>query len=755
MALEPRHLKDVLARQPRALGVRELIRVAGLHPGQQTELKRVLRELVRTGELQKEGKRFVVPRAPPERPPDGGRRRGRGEAARGVEGKRIDGVLHVHPSGFGFVHPLSGEGENIYLPAREASRALDNDRVRVVLAGRGRGGKVEGRLLEVLERRREQVVGTYLRQGRRAHVMPSDSSLPGPIRVPPTQLARHGDLVKVRLGVGAGLLAGEEGELFGEVSGSLGRPGEPSAEVLSITFAQGFSDEFPARVMDQADGIPLAVSEREARAEGRRDLRGLSLVTIDGEDARDFDDAVWAERRPGGSFRLVVAIADVSHYVQEGAPLDREALARGTSVYLPGRVLPMLPERLSAGICSLLPGEDRLCMVADLEVDRTGRTRSAQIYPGVMKSAARCTYTEVQALLDGQAVPRLEALGPQLEVLRDVARVLHRMRRRRGAIDFDLPETRVVLDEAGRPSRMERRERKDAHRLVEECMLAANEAVARFFREQELPSVYRYHAPPDAKKLLAFATLAQAHGFLLGASGARLSSRELSDFVEKLAGHPERRALNQLLLRAMMQALYSAESVGHFGLAAKHYLHFTSPIRRYPDLVVHRLLKAHWRRKGKARPPPELERETGRLEQVAARSSERERAAIAIEREVVAYYSALLMKDRVGEDFPSTVSAVTDFGFFAELDEEYVEGLVKAEALGRGFRLDPSLHALVYPSGRKVRVGQRVQVRVASVNLERRQIDLDVVAFEDESPRAPPSESGPRRRGGSRVKRRK
>ncbi|WP_245814994.1 ribonuclease R [Cystobacter ferrugineus] len=664
-----------------------------------------------------EGRSFreerFVPRDRGERGGDGGR-----------ETLSVEGVLHVHRDGYGFVHPSSGQGDNIFLPPQEAARALDND--RVLVEAWGRPGRMEGRLVRVVGRLRQLVVGTYETRGRHsAQVLPSDKNLQmqGPIRVPPTQMARDGDLVKVRLGVGAGLLDPGEG-LYGEVAGSLGKPGDPSAEVLSIAYSQGFSDEFPSEVMDEADRIHTVVSEEEARGEDRRDLRSLPLVTIDGEDARDFDDAVYAEDRSEG-WRLVVAIADVTHYVREGTALNAEALRRATSVYLPDRVLPMLPERLSNGICSLRPDEDRLCMVADMVIDRKGLLVSSELYPAVMRSHARCTYNEVQDVLDGKDVPHRNAFKPHFERLQALARTLTQMRKERGAIDFNLSEHKVVMGEDGLPSRMEKRERKDSHRLIEECMLAANEAVAKFFADQELPSVYRYHGEPDEEKLAIFAQMAQAYGFNLNAED--ITPKALNTFMTQLQGHPEERALNQLLLRSMMQAVYTSGDRGHYGLAAEYYLHFTSPIRRYPDLLVHRLLKAHWNRKGQKRLEAHLEREERALEDMAAQSSDRERAAMQAEREVVSYYAALMVKDRVGEEFAATVAGIAEFGFFVELDELHIEGLVRADTLGFGARFDKALLALMLPGGFRVRVGQKARVRLTSVNLTLRRIDFEAL----------------------------
>jgi ribonuclease R len=705
------------------LGVVELLRLTGGHRGQATELKRTLGELLRQRQVTHQGKRYAVAaRRAPSGPPGGARRPS--------SGAKLEGTLSVHRDGFGFVDV--GTETDVFVPPHEARRALDGDRVRVQLVTAR--GRPEGHIVEVLSRQRQKLVGTYVDRGMaEAVVRPLDPSLPGPVRVPRTQLARDGDVVTVRLGVGTELLGGG---LVGEVTGSLGRPGHPSQEVLNVVYAQGFSEAFPAQVMDEADRVPLEVLDSERT--GRRDLRALSLVTIDGADARDFDDAVHAEDLPNGGTRLWVAIADVSHYVRPGSALDVEALHRGTSVYLPDRVLPMLPERLSNGICSLRPEEDRLCLVAEMTFDARARRTSTELYPAVMRSAARCTYDEVQAVLDGGSVPNRDRFRPLFQRLQGLGRKLRQVREERGAIDFDLPETRPELDEQGLPVRMVRRERKESHRIVEDCMLAANEAVAAYFQEQGLPSVYRFHGEPDPDKLAIFAELARAHGFTVPGKGEP-TSRELNLFMSGLVGHPGQRALNQLLLRSMMQAVYSPDQVGHYGLGAEEYLHFTSPIRRYPDLLVHRLLRSHWERKGHRRSARDVQAELEALRAMAQHSSNRERAAMKAEREVNALYAALLMEDRVGEEFAATVSSLTDFGFFVELDTEYVEGLVPAADLGPGHRLE--VGALVWPSGRRVQVGQALTVRLASVNVARRQLEFDVIAFAGERPG--------RRRGGA------
>jgi ribonuclease R len=425
-------------------------------------------------------------------------------------------------------------------------------------------------------------------------------------------------------------------------------------------------------------------------------------------------------RKGKPEWRLVVAIADVSHYVRPGTALDAEASRRATSVYFPMQVLPMLPERLSNGICSLNPEVDRLCMVADMVIDGRGETRAAEIYDGVMRSAARCTYTEVAKVLDGEVLPARERFRPIFEQMAELQEVLGAMRRRRGSIDFDLAESRIVLDPDGKVVGIEKRPRNRAHRIVEEFMLAANEAVARFFGTRKLPTIYRVHGVPDEEKLGNFLALAATHGFDVPEIPA--DPRALNALLEKLKGHPQQRALNQLLLRAMMQAIYSDENIGHYGLAAEHYLHFTSPIRRYPDLIVHRLLKEEWaKRKGEG----ERKTDPKALAEMAAISSDRERASMLAEREIAAYYAALFMQDKVGERFQGIVAAVAEPGLFVELRPYAVEGLVKVEDLPGDFELDPVQHALVdRRTHRAYRVGDEIEVDLAAASPQRRQIDL-------------------------------
>ncbi|HYD39550.1 MAG TPA: ribonuclease R [Anaeromyxobacter sp.] len=736
-----------LRRAPgRPISVQEIMSRAHIHPGERTAVKRALRDLAREGILLRDAKRFRLPGAPgasqggpgradgaPERQ---GPRLGARPLLRGGKKGEVLGTLKKHRDGFGFVARLDRKGDDVFLPPDEAARALDGDLVRVEIVP-ARGGRTAGRLVEVVERRRRLLIGTYHARGRASFVVPADAELSEQVPVPETDRARDGEVVKVALDPGSA-------RLVGEVVEAIGRPGEPRVEVLRVAYARGFGDVFPDEVRAEAEATPDHVTADD-RA-GRRDLTHLPLVTIDGEDARDFDDAVYVERLPPGkgkgAFRLVVAIADVAHYVRTGRPLDVEAARRGTSVYFPAQVLPMLPERLSNGICSLNPEVDRLCMVADLTLDAHGHTTATEVYEGVMRSAARCTYTEVARVLAGERVPGREAFRPMFELMGQLQQKLTAMRRARGALDFDLPEAKIVLDAEGRITNIEKRPRNQAHRVVEEFMLAANEAVARWFGARELPTIYRVHGLPDEEKLAAFLELAAQHGF--GVPELPPDPRELNALLGQLQGHAQQRALNQLLLRAMMQAVYAPENIGHYGLAAEHYLHFTSPIRRYPDLVVHRLLKEEWAaRQGRTvkRTPAQA------LEEIAALSSERERAAMEAEREIAGYYAALLMNDRIGEAFDGVVSAVTEFGFFVELRPMFVEGLVRAEDLGGAFELDPVRHALVdVAGGAAFRVGDDVRVEVANASPARRQVTLRLLSAAGQAAGDAAGAPAPRRR---------
>jgi len=734
MSIDPEHLLSALRRaRGKGLSLKQLSGQLRLGQSQRHPLRRALADLMKHGRASYDG--HVYREVEGHDRADGDRRTASGETPRPqsrrapaamIEGARmhrdkgpaqgarkpgaeVTGVIHLKAEGYGFVSPLLGDGgreDDLFVPPQFTRGALDGDVVRA-RAIRGRDGRLAGEVLEVVERRRQLALGIYQAKGKAQWVIPHDRNLTGNIAVPRHPRARDGDMV--------------QGALQGEIISVLGDRGDPRFEILAAAYAEGFSDEFDPATLIAAQSVPDHVHPDEIS--GRRDLRHLPLVTIDGEDARDFDDAVHVSRTPGG-YRLVVAIADVAHYVRPGGPLDREALRRATSVYFPGTVLPMLPERLSNGICSLNPDVDRLCTVCDLALDKSGTPLQADIYEAVMRSHARLTYTRVAEALAGDADPQLRPLLDDLKAAHELSKKLTRRRQLRGSIDFDLPEAKIVLDEQGRVAEIARRPRNDAHRLVEEFMLAANEAVARFFQVRGLPTVYRIHDQPDREKLDAFAALARSHGFDLPA-GEELTPRVLNDFLKAVEGKPAQKALNSLLLRAMMQAQYSPDNIGHYGLAAPTYLHFTSPIRRYPDLMVHRLLKEHWVRGGRPLRDPEREEQEAYLAGVSAQCSDRERAAMKAERDVDNFYSALYMQDKVGEKFKAVVSGVADFGLFCELEEVFVEGLVPAESLGAGVELDKEMQRLIVgSSGRSYSIGDEIVVEVIAVDPARRRITL-------------------------------
>jgi len=745
-------LKVVGSARGKALTVDEVMTRAGIDEGARVLARRLLRELTRDGALQADGKRFrsvdsetptqlaskpaaskkahskqapahVPPReaAGPVRMDPSESNEGDAPRASRRDPSLFRGTFRRHREGYGFVTPLEG-GEGLFVPFRVAEEALDGDLVEARM-GPGRDERPVAVSLQVVERRRQLAVGLYCHDRARneAWVEPRDPSLP-PIRVSPTRLVAEGDVVRVRV---EGL---RRGEAHGTVDGRLGRPGDADAEVLSVAYGEGFDDRFPPPVLAAAEAIPEQVRDEDVA--GRRDLTAMPLVTIDGEDARDFDDAVYVEPTAEGH-RLVVAIADVTAYVTPGGALDDEARRRATSVYFPGHVLPMLPERLSNGICSLNPGVRRLCMVADMRLGARAELLGCELYPAVMLSQARCTYTQVAALLAGDPSAAELPWPPHIvAMLREAAVLAGRLnaaRSDRGAIDFDVPEPYVRLGEGHSVLAIERRPRNEAHRLIEAFMLAANEAVAGSFESWGLPTIFRIHGAPREEKLEAFVNLAAAYGYEIGLDAkGRVGAAALNDFLARVEGRPEQKALNHLLLRAMMQAAYSAGNIGHFGLAAGSYLHFTSPIRRYPDLIVHRLLKEHWLRGGTIPREQVLDRQQEGLEVTAQHCSERERAATAAEREVDAYYAAVLMQARVGERFEGTISGVTEAGLFVALDSPAVDGMIAAESIGAAAQLDTALHRLVFGRGGGLSfgVGERVEVEVVSADPLRRRIAL-------------------------------
>jgi ribonuclease R len=635
----------------------------------------------------------------------------------------VAGRIEGHPDGYGFFEPdpdKAERGESMYIGPREMRKVLHGDRVMARPAGEDRRGRTEGVIVEVIERAHRELVGRLQREGDVLMVTPSDRRISHHVLVSPRDAggAEPGQVVVVQLVSQPAVDADREqyAPPIGRVSEIVGHVTDPGIEIEIALRKHELPFEFSPEAKAEATRLPTHL--RKGDAEGREDLRGVDLVTIDGETAKDFDDAVYCER-DGKGWRLVVAIADVSHYVQDGEALDRDARERGNSVYFPRRVIPMLPERLSNGLCSLNPEVDRLCVACDMSIAPNGDIRKYRFFPSVMRSRARLTYTQVAAALANPGGAEGAALGPLLErlkVLDELFRVLLRARTRRGAIDFDSIETRFVFDRHERLERIERVERNDAHRLIEECMLAANVCASEYLHKNEHPALYRVHEGPKPEKLIALREFLKGFGLQLG-GGDKPRAPDYAKLTEQVKGRPDAPLLQMVLLRSLRQAVYSPENVGHFGLAYEAYTHFTSPIRRYPDLLVHRSIKAVLERKPY---------KAGDWAALGRHCSETERRADEATREVESWLKCYYMKDRVNEEFMGSITAATSFGIFVALDDLYVEGLVHISELGKDyFRFDATRHELVGDrGGKRYRLADRIRVRVVRVDLDTSRMDF-------------------------------
>ncbi len=633
----------------------------------------------------------------------------------------IRGRVVGHPQGFGFLIPDAG-GDDLYLPAAEMRKVLHGDRVLARVVGEDRRGRLEGAVVEVLERAVKQVVGRYYHESGVGFVVPDNKRITQDILIPEDQRygARHGQIVVAEILE----YPTAHRQPIGRIIEILGEHMAPGMEIDIAIRSYGLPQDWSPLVEAEIEKLTPTVPE-EAKA-GRRDLRDLPLVTIDGEDARDFDDAVYAERR-GEGWRLFVAIADVSAYVAPGSALDAEARERGNSVYFPERVIPMLPEVLSNGLCSLNPEVDRLCMVCEMDIDRTGALKRHRFYEAVMRSHARLTYTEVAAMLvdkDKGLRRKYQALVPHLETLHRLYRVLHGNRRRRGAIEFESQETRIIFGPERKIESIVPVQRNDAHRLIEECMLMANVAAARFLGRRKVPTLYRNHEAPSADKLAGLREFLGELGLRLG-GGDEPTPRDFARLLEQVAKRPDAHLIQTVVLRSMSQAVYYPDNLGHFGLAFDAYVHFTSPIRRYPDLVVHRGIK-HALAGGA---PEDFLYTHEELQALGDHCSMTERRADEATWDVIGWLKCEYMQDKVGEEFDGIITGVTSFGVFVELDGIYVEGLVHVTSLKNDYyHFDAAHHRLRGERTRRVyRLGDRIRVRVARVDLDERRIDFEPV----------------------------
>jgi ribonuclease R len=632
------------------------------------------------------------------------------------------GTVTGHRDGFGFLVP-DEDGDDLFLPYREMRMLFHGDRAAARVTGRDERGRPEGAIVDVLERRTRQVAGRFTLEGGVGFVTPDNRRISQRVVVPREAAgpARHGDLAVVEITEQPSRTRDPVGRVL-RVLPEAG--GADSAIDLAIA-SHGLSHAFPAEAITEARRFGDAVG-RDAAA-GREDLRALPLVTIDGEDARDFDDAVWAEPNAAG-FRLVVAIADVSHYVRPGTALDAEARERATSVYFPSRVLPMLPEELSNHLCSLVPDVDRLCMACDMQVTRAGTVSKSRFYPAVMRSHARFTYTRVARHLEGrEPLGRGDEanLATVIDSLHQAYRALRKEREKRGALDFEAPEVKVLVDAAGNPVEIKAYPRNDAHRLIEECMIAANVQAAGFLKKRRLPALFRIHGKPDEERIEDLKRFLSLRGVHLEIGGD-LKPARLQKVLAGIAGRPDAAVLENAIIRSLPQALYQPLNIGHFGLALAEYAHFTSPIRRYPDLLVHRGIR-HALAGGTAAGFVHSARE---MESLGTECSLRERRADEAARSVVAWLKCEFMRPRVGEEFDAVVTGVAEFGLFVQLAGVQVDGLVHVTALPPDyFHFHERDRTLVGERTRlRFSIGDELRVRLVRVDSSERKIDFEHVA---------------------------
>ncbi|MFQ5537894.1 MAG: ribonuclease R [Gemmatimonadota bacterium] len=694
--LEERILEALAGSRRGPLKPKDLARTLRIPEEEYRRFKRALSGMVRAGKVYRvKGNRYALPRSM----------------------DLIVGTLSITRSGDGFLRPEDG-GSDVFIPVAQLASAMDGDRVVVRIEHRPRDRSPVGRVIRILERAHGTVVGT-LHQGRRhAYVVPLDRRVSRDLIIPPGDEgdAEDGDVVVARF-----ISYGEGGRSpLGEVERVLGKLSDPGVDILAVAYSYGLVLDFPAKVLKAAE--KAAKEGLDEVGEQRADRRDLLVFTIDPADAKDHDDALSVEVREGGRWEVGVHIADVSHYVPEGGAVDREARSRGTSVYLADRTIPMLPERLSGDVCSLRQDADRLAVSIFLELDAKGAVHRRRVQRTLIRSRSRLAYEEVQAVLDGEASVG-EDVDRALRSLDDLARAVRARRMARGALDLDLPEARVILDEDGWPLDIQKIERLEAHRLVEDFMILANEAIAQESAARGLPVLYRVHERPAREKAEELAEFLSRLGHRIPRKKT-LRPRDVQRLLEAVRGRPEEDLVTGVVLRAMKRARYDPENLGHFGLASRAYLHFTSPIRRYPDLVVHREVV---RSLVHGEPPREVD--PAEMKHLAEHLSEREQSADEAERDSVAMKKVEFMERHLGDTFDGRITGVTAFGFFVTLDAYFVDGLVHVNSLEDDFyHFREEDFALVGNRGRRrFRLGDRVRVQVGRVNKEDRQIDFLLV----------------------------
>ena len=650
--------------------------------------------------------------------------KGKYQKSRGVF---LTGVFTAHPKGFGFVS-VDGMEEDVFIPEDQVHGAMHQDTVQITVKPGQSGKRREGAVNRIVKRGTDRIVGLYQESRNFGFVIPDNERYTRDIFVPKEDSggAVNGHKVVVELvsyGTDRKSPEGKVVEILGHIS-------DPGTDILSIVKGYDLPVEFPEKVMRQAERVPDRISE--ADMQGRTDLRDVQMVTIDGEDAKDLDDAVSLEMN-GGQYILGVHIADVANYVQEGSALDREAFERGTSVYLVDRVIPMLPRRLSNGICSLNEGQDRLALSCIMTIDQKGKVLDHVIAETVIRVDRRMTYTSVKKILeeqDAEESARYEELVPMFQRMQELAGLLRARRRARGSIDFDFPETKVILDEKGEPVEIRPYDRNTATKIIEDFMLIANETVAEDYFWQELPFVYRTHENPDPDRMKKLSTFINNFGYSIRFREDEVHPKELQKLLERLEGTPEETLISRLTLRSMKQAKYTTECTGHFGLAARYYCHFTSPIRRYPDLQIHRIIKDSLRGRMNQE---KIEHYRKILDEVAKQSSERERRADEAERETIRLKKAEYMSRHLWEEYEGVISGVTGWGLYVELPNT-VEGLVHVASLqGDYFEYNENAYEMVgQRTGKTYRLGQTVRVQVVKADRMTRTVDFELAEQQEE-----------------------
>ncbi len=696
-----RGIFEALNRFNKPLRAREIAKYLKIPPEEREALRAKLKELAKSGKLVKlRGSKYALP-----------------EKLGLVIGK-----LCVYREGFGFVDPLEG-GKGVFVPGRSMAGAMNGDIVAVEIVKEGREGRREGKIVSVIERAVKKVVGRVEKSKGQCFVIPEDKRIRYDI------ILTHADCKKVEDGdyvvVEIVSYPSETRGPVGKVVENLGKSG-PKFDIELIIRKYDLPTEFPPEVLEEAEKIPDEV--RPEDLEGRVDLREQLCFTIDGENARDFDDAVAIEELGNGHYKLYVHIADVSHYVKPGSALDREAYKRGTSVYFPDRCIPMFPEKLSNGICSLNPHVDRLTFTCEMEINKKGIVVDYKIYESVIHSKARLTYTIAQKIIDGdsEAIEKFPHVVDSLRKMYELAKILHKKRYKRGSLDFDLPEPVVVLNAEGEPIDIYKAERLWSHRLIEEFMIVANETVAEFMFWTDYPSVYRVHESPDRDKLQEFLNFVRSLGIRVPTVKNDIQPKILQRILEQVEGKPEEKLINYLMLRTMARAKYSPDNIGHFGLASTYYTHFTSPIRRYADLTLHRLVKMAQKGLFKPESIPAWEE---KLEVICKHITERSILADEAERDVIELKKLQFAANHVGEVFEAVITGVSEQGLYVETIEQVIPGFVHVASLKNDYYICvPKQYCLVGErTGKVFRIGDRVLVRLLSVDIENRRAEFEIV----------------------------